>query len=509
MFRITNRMMYNSTLFNAFRNNAGMMAAQEQLSSGKRINRPSDDPIGMMEVLQFRTNIGKTDQYLRVMDNADSYLNTADSITGSAHDQLKSAKELALQQSGGVANAQTRINAATTIDAMIQQMIQYGNTRVGDRYIFSGQRSDQQAIDANGNYVGSQKDLRAEINVGTTIPISVKASEFLTADMSPAMSNVAGATTLASLNGGTGVPGGTFTITNRLGASAVVDTTAGPITDVNGLLAAINATGLNVTASLSADGSALVLTDNNANPIQALSITDGGAGTARALGIEGSRNTSVFTGTDLNPNVTGTTLLSSLYGGTGLPLDDIKLFNGGASATMSFAGATTVQDVLNAINAAGAGINLTASISASGNRLSITSTNPLTVAYATDTGSGKTADMLGVGGGRNIIPVLQMFSAALKANDTSAILGAVGLLDSTMENTNSVRGTVGARANQVVSTREAVDQSKYDNTKLKSQVEDADFLQAASELAMLQTAYQATLKSSSSIVQPSLLDFLR
>ena len=152
---------------------------------------------------------------------------------------------------------------------------------------------------------------------------------------------------------------------------------------------------------------------------------------------------------------------------------------------------------------------VTASIDAGGRRLTISSGNPNTVAFALEVGSGKTADLLGVGGGRNVIPVLQSLSQALKLNDIQGILSSITLLDTAMENTNAVRGAVGARANQVSAIRQAVDQSKYENTKLMAFAEDADFLKAASDLAMLQTAYQATLKSTGSIIQPSLLDFLR
>ncbi|VAX16508.1 hypothetical protein MNBD_NITROSPINAE01-1451 [hydrothermal vent metagenome] len=84
----------------------------------------------------------------------------------------------------------------------------------------------------------------------------------------------------------------------------------------------------------------------------------------------------------------------------------------------------------------------------------------------------------------------------------------MSLLDTNMERVSSVRGLVGSRANQVLVTRDAVEQSKFDSTKLKSFIEDTDFVEAASELAMLQSAYQATLKSSAAIIQPSLLDFI-
>lgn len=509
MFRISNHMMYNNALLNAFRNNQGLLSAQEQLSSGKRVNRPSDDPVGMMEILKYRTDIGKADQYLRVQDNADSFLSSADSTMGSIHDELKRAKEIALQHAGSPADSVARVNASLIINNVTSGMINLGNTKVGDRYIFSGQRSDQPAVDANGRYVGSDEALQAEIMNNVTIPISVKASDFLAADLNPNLSLAAGGTLLSSLNGGSGVPAGTFTITDRVGASAIIDTTGMP--DIQSLIAGINASGLNITASISADGAALTLTDGNATPTQALSITDGGAGTAQALGIAGARNTSVYTGNDLNPAMTGGTLIADLHGGAGINLTDIKLVNGSASATVSFAGATTVQDMLNAINAAGAGMAnpVAATIDTGGRQLAITSGNPNTVALAFEVGSGKTADMLGIGGGRNVIPTLQKLSQALRLNDIQGIVSSITQLDSVMENTTSVRGSVGARANQVSAIRQTVDQSKYENTKLMASTEDADFLKVASELSMLQTAYQATLKSTSAIIQPSLLDFMR
>ena len=51
--------------------------------------------------------------------------------------------------------------------------------------------------------------------------------------------------------------------------------------------------------------------------------------------------------------------------------------------------------------------------------------------------------------------------------------------------------------------------TKEDATKQKSNLEDADIAKAASDLALLQTAYQATLQSTAKIIQPSLLDFIR
>ncbi len=503
MFRITNRMMYNNTLVNAFRNNQGLLAAQEQISSGKRINRPSDDPTGMMEVLQLRTRIGKSEQYLKIMDTAEASLNTADTTIGTIGDELKSAKELAIQQANGTADGTTRANIAQRIDNMVESMVQYGNTTVGGKYIFSGLKSESPAIDANGNYAGSGKEYKAEISKGIEVPISVKASDFLTADLNPSASTTS---TVASLNGGTGVPAGTFTITDRSGTATVI--TVNPGDTLGNVMTAMTAIPA-ITASISTDGASLVLTDSTAAPINALSITDtGGTGTAAALGILGTRTTSSFTGSDLDPAVTATTALSDLNGGAGLALDDFRLVNGSASATVTFGAEATVGALMTTINTAAATINATVTIDADQRKLAINSNTATSVAFALDSDVGQTAELLGLGGGRNIIPVLKTFSAALKADDLTAILGSIDRLNSVMENTSSVRGAVGARANQVAITRSSEDASKFDNTKIKSFVEDADYLAAASELAMLQTAYQATLKSSAAIVQPTLMDFI-
>lgn len=505
MFRITNRMMYNDTLLNVFRQNQGMLSSQEQLATGKRINRPSDDPTGMAEVLQYRTTLGKAEQYTSVMNNASSFLNTSDSILGSVYNSVSSIKELALQQANGSASAATRQTVAVSVDNTISQLIQYGNTRIGTRYLFAGQEIDSPAVDQNGDYVGSARNLQSEINEGTVIPISVKASDFLASDMSPQLS---GTTEISSLNRGTGVPSGSFSITNRVGASATVTITSA-MTTLDSVINAINNSGIGVTASIGSDGYSLTLTDNNASPTNPLTITDGAAGTASALGISGSRDNSVFSGNDVNPNITGSTRISDLFGGTGMSLTPIRIINSGASATVTFNNPTTVQDVLDTINAAGAPLNINVAIDSTGRKLTLTSTDPNTIAYALDSTNGKSAELLGIGGGRNAIDVLQTLSKALKANEIGGILGAINLIDSVMDTVSSVRGVVGARANQVVNTQATVDNSKTYNTTLKSQIEDADYIQAASELAMLQTAYQATLKASSSIIQTSLMDFLR
>jgi len=150
-----------------------------------------------------------------------------------------------------------------------------------------------------------------------------------------------------------------------------------------------------------------------------------------------------------------------------------------------------------------------ANLNANGTAVTITSNSAATVAYAVESGTGNTAELLGIGGGRNLIPILQRLEQAMLLNDVSAIVGLIDNLNSSIDTTTALRGQVGARANLVLATRTSIEQSNYDTKTVLSNAQDADMTKAVSELALLQTAYQATVKSSASIIQPSLLDFLR
>lgn len=501
-FRITNQMMFNNSLVNIFRQNEDMLKFQEQLASGKRINQPSDDPLGMMEVLDLRSQKTANDQYLRNGTNITSRLNQADSLLDRSNSIAVRGKELALGQVGALSTAQSRATTAVEVDQLIQDAINVGNEKTGSRFLFGGLDTATAPVTSQGGYVGSSTRLKMNISSGNQVDVGVLASEFLTADLNPALNS---STSVADLHKGAGVGAGTFSITDRAGTAVNVTVSAGDT--IGNVINAINASGANVTAAISADGSGISITDNNATPIQNLTITDVSGTAAADLGIAGDRPIGSFTGDDLDPVVQTGTLLSSLLGGSGLTPGSISVVNGAASATVTFAGATTVGDLINAINASG--INVTAGIDSSGTRLTLASNSASTVAYAHDIGGGRTAENLGIGGGKNLILNLQRLSAALKANDTAGILGAIDNLGTGADTIQTLRGDVGARTNQVQQQQSTLEESQSNIDVETGQIEGADIPAAASNLALVQAAYQATLKTTASIIQPTLLDFLR
>lgn len=503
MFRVTNSMMYNNALTNMYSQNEKLYKTTEQLSSGKRVNTPSDDPLAIGEIMQFETTLARNGRYATFTADAKGYLSTCESQVASATDLGTRAQELAMGQASGTATAQTRLTTSREVDQLLQQAIQIGNGRLGSAYLFGGRQTNQSPVTANGLYSGDNVAVDAAVGESASVTKSIMASEFLNTDMSPIITNT---TALSSLRGGQGISLGSFSITDRAGATGNVTVAAGMT--VGGLVAAINASGANVTASITQDGRAIQIKDNNTtNVIGATTIANTAGTTASDLGLAGTRTPQTIVSNNLRPAITATTTLGSLYGGAGLTLSNIAVVNGAASATVSFAGATTVGDLITAINASGA--NVTAAINANGTALSLASNSAATVAFAKDLGAGKTADMIGIGGGRNLILNLQRLSAALKANDVTAITGLTDNLAGSIDTTAAIRGEIGARINRLDTNTSQLDAAKVDTTTMLSNVQDADMAKAASDFALLQTAYQATARATANIIQPSLMDFLR
>jgi flagellar hook-associated protein 3 FlgL len=511
MFRITNAMLYNNATYNLGLQNQGLLDVNNQISSGKRVNSPVDDPIAIGQILNYQASNNSMDKYATLGQQATGALSMADGALSSLSNMVTSAQSLMVGAASAATNNPTSlINTAATVDNMISQAIQIGNTKIGNAYIFGGSSSNVPPINQNGLYTGNAVANNVDISTGSSIQSNIFGSDFLSASLNPSLN--AGATNptlISSLRGGQGIGAtpASFTITDRAGAATTVNVPAGG--NLNAIITAINGGAANVTASISQNGASIKIVDNNtANVTGPLSITDVGAGRAAAgLGIAGSRNAASFTGDMIAPVITANTSLSDLLGGKGLTAGNITVGNGAVSNTVSFAGAKTVGDVINAINAS-PGLNATAAINSTGNALTITSNNPSTVAYATDINSGNTAELLGVGGGRNIISTLQKFSSAMKLNDAAALKGMMSNIQSALSSVSYSRGVVGGRLNQLTSTSTALTNYKAATSVMLSNVQDTDMAKVMTQLAQLQTSYQATAKITAQILQPGLLNYL-
>ena len=102
--RITNSILYRSVKQNVQSVSQTIQQYQEQLASGKRINRPSDDPLGAMRAQQIHTQLSKIDQHARNKTYAESWLNTTETALFQSSDLLIRLKEIAVTFSSSTTN---------------------------------------------------------------------------------------------------------------------------------------------------------------------------------------------------------------------------------------------------------------------------------------------------------------------------------------------------------------------------------------------------------------------
>jgi len=503
--RVTNQTQQANSLQNIFRITENLFKAQQEIATGKRINRPSDDPAGMRDALLLRTGVNQANQFIRNIDNNRIFIQAGDTSLQSIDLSLIRAKELAVSQLGGASTAETRGFAALELDQIISQVFETANTKVKNQFIFSGTNFRVQPFSSETSgaiYMGNSESFKVGVANNISIDFSIPGSQVLAADLNPQITTN---TLVSSLNGGAGITSGSISISDRAGNTASVSVSS---TDTIGnVISRINSTGVNVTASINSNGNGLQLVDNNTVITQSMTVSEvSGGSTAMELGILGKRD-GTLSGSDLNPIMTTSTLISNLEGGNGLTLNDINVVNGAASGTVTLSSATTLGEVISLIN--NAGLNVTASINSAGNSMQITSNNSSTVAVVRNVGTDETAENLGLGGGKNIFSTLFKLRDAFQKDDTSAILASLDTLDSSLESINNSRAIIGASLSRVDNSDIVHAQAFVDRSEQLSKIEDADIIKSASDLANLEFALQATLSSTAQILQPTLLDFLR
>jgi flagellar hook-associated protein 3 FlgL len=147
---------------------------QGQLSSGKQITRPSDDPYGASRALSLRGELGGLDQFERNVGDGTGWLNTSDTALGQMSDALARVRELLVQGGTDTAGPAARAAMADEIDQLAESVKQEANVQYGGRYIFSGTATDTAPYVLGGTdrYQGDAGTITRAIGPGVEIPIN-------------------------------------------------------------------------------------------------------------------------------------------------------------------------------------------------------------------------------------------------------------------------------------------------------------------------------------------------
>ncbi len=145
--RITNKMMTNNMLSNINKNKVRMTNLEEQYSTGKKIQKPSDDPIVTARALKLRTNLSELSQYYeKNIPDAKSWMDVTESALTTVNSILSSVNSYCVQGSTDTLTATDRASIASNLEQLKQQIFQEGNTNYAGRYVFTGYKTDTPLI---------------------------------------------------------------------------------------------------------------------------------------------------------------------------------------------------------------------------------------------------------------------------------------------------------------------------------------------------------------------------
>ena len=177
--RITDRMRYNSTRGDLNRLHTRSSKIYQELSSGRRINRPSDDPFGALQATALSTHRRLLDQYSRNIDTARINLYAADNAMGQAVTMLTQARTLLITGVSVVGESETHAVMADSMAEIKEELFNLANGRVGDNFIFGGFQNTrkpytQDEITGRISYRGDQGTMRIEVGEGALLDTALQ-----------------------------------------------------------------------------------------------------------------------------------------------------------------------------------------------------------------------------------------------------------------------------------------------------------------------------------------------
>ena len=456
MMRVTQQTISGQVIEGLQRAYQRVAKAQEIVTSGRRINHLSDDPIGAARALGLRSFEEALAQYQRNVDNSQPFLAQTDVVLGDVVSGLIRAKELTLAMVNDTNSPVERQATANEIHQILEQILSQANTKIENRFIFGGFLNGAAPFVRSLNrinYRGDNGIIESQSNPTSTLAINLIGSEvYQGAGVIGGQGVFDSLEDLEAVLRGTGAPNALALKVNL--DAAITAGTGFAETD------AVGTEALPAALTAEADFSAPLTVFDSQGERHDLNILFAKTGAA-------TFSYRVFADSD---EITGATA-GNWYQ---IALEGTLAFN--PDGTLNTGSSTTTDITLLGLANGAADITISAA----------------DISFAGSTQLSQPSDVL-----------------AQSQTNTNGLHAQLGRLDAAIDQILTFRAEVGARMNSAKVAGDAVGVLKDRVLGQRSAIEDADVLGAYSDFARLQNAFQAALQSASQVIQPSLLDFLR
>jgi flagellar hook-associated protein 3 FlgL len=204
--RVTQNMLTRQSIGSLQTGLSKLAKLQEQMSTGRVLNRPSDSPTDTTSAMRIRSSIADVKQYSRNAADGNGWLSQIDSALTNANDEVLRARDLALQgANSGSMGPTAREALASEVDQIRGGLIDTANSNYLGRPVFGGVTSGPKAYDATGAYVGTAGQVNRTVAQGTTIRVDVDGNQVFGAAGSSVFDHLAALSTALRAGDQTGI----------------------------------------------------------------------------------------------------------------------------------------------------------------------------------------------------------------------------------------------------------------------------------------------------------------
>lgn len=172
--RVTQSMLSNNALRNLSNSYTKLQTLSNQIQTGKKFTKPSDDPVAVMNAMGYRTDLNNIQQYQDNIATVQSWTDSTDDALQGVSNILQKIRELTVQASNGTYEGTQRSYIADEIEQLKDEIISLGDTQVGGKYIFGGTKTDQKPSEAKYSASG---EINIEVFNGIMLPLNIDGNQ--------------------------------------------------------------------------------------------------------------------------------------------------------------------------------------------------------------------------------------------------------------------------------------------------------------------------------------------
>jgi len=171
--RISQSMMYRRFLDNLYKVDSRLDKTNERIATGRKINRPSDDPTYYTLITGLKKSMNENDQYLRNIQNAENFLAQAEGFVSKMRELTERVTEIGVQGASEQYSAENRRALANEVTQIRNEFISYLNQNSEGKYMFAGTDTLTQPFDNAGNYSGNNDSVNLDVSLTASIALNI------------------------------------------------------------------------------------------------------------------------------------------------------------------------------------------------------------------------------------------------------------------------------------------------------------------------------------------------